>query len=275
MLFFVDETRRIIHMTKLQKNIMDFEDYLRKLNRSDATIRSYTSTVRLFFAQGYKWKFEDACRWKESEMANKKPATVNLRIHALASYGEYLNSEWRLKPIKNQVQQYVEHQLTMADYKRLIDYLYQHENYHWYVIIKLLACTGVRISEGMQITLADIRTGYCDVCGKGTKYRRVWFSSKLRKDILSVYGREGLIIPFTDGLVRKKLQTLAVKCNIGKGVLHPHEFRAFFARRVYDRCKDLKFIQDLLGHADIKTTARYLRKTNKGVSRRISQIVTW
>ena len=260
---------------KIQTTLKNYENYLKQLGRSQATIVSYVTTIKLYFKQGFKWTFEDACKWKEQEMATKKPATVNLRIHALASFGEFMKSDWKLKPVKNQVQQYVEHQLTMAGYKRLVDYLYETENFHWYAIVKLLACTGLRISEAMQIKIEDIRAGYCDVCGKGSKYRRVWFSSKLRKDILSVYGTEGLLIPYTDGLVRKKLHSFAKACNIDKTTLHPHEFRAFFARSVYDKCKDLKFIQDLLGHADIKTTVRYLRKTSKGVGRRLSQIVTW
>lgn len=252
-----------------------FRSHLLELGRSQATAKSYVSSIRLYLAQGYSWTFEDACRWKEEQMMRMKPATVNLRIHALGAYGDFLGTEWRLRPVRNQVGQYVEHQLTMAAYVRLVTHLQEERLDRWFAIVKLLACTGLRISEAMQVTLADVRNGWCDVKGKGSKYRRVWFSSRLRKDILSVLDEEGPIIPYTDGMVRKRLRSFAAKCRIEKEALHPHEFRAFFARCVYDRCRDLRFIQDLLGHADIKTTARYLRKTSRGVGRRVSRIVTW
>ena len=262
-------------MTDHTKNIDHFARHLALLGKSRSTISSYTAAIRLYFNMGYCWTFEDACRWKESEMGTKSPATVNLRIAALSAYGEFMKTKWRLLPVRNRVQQYVEHQLTKAGYDRLVSYLLEQEMYRWYAIVKLLACTGLRISEARQVTLADIRTGYCDVCGKGAKYRRVFFPGRLRKDILAVHDIEGPLIPFSDGCVRKRLHVFADRCRIDRKALHPHEFRAFFARCVYDRCRDLKFVQDLLGHADIKTTARYLRKTSKGVSRRLSRIVTW
>ncbi len=182
---------------------------------------------------------------------------------------------FRLKPVKIQPQQYVENQLTMSQYIRLLECLFNDENLRWWASIKVLAGTGVRISEFLQIKREDLETGYVDVCGKGNKYRRVWFASSLRKEVLSLYKEPGILLPFSDGVIRKRLHSFAKKYRLKKEVLHPHEFRAFFARNVYEKTKDLRFLQNLLGHADVKTTMRYLRKTSKGISRRISKVVTW
>lgn len=249
--------------------------WLRRQGRSKSTISSYTATLRLYFERGFVWTWTDACRWKEEEMQRVKPATVNIRVHALNAYATYTKVRWRLKPVKVQCQQFVEHQLTMVQYEKLLSCLLSDGELRWWAAIKVLACTGVRISEALQIKREDLKTGYVDVCGKGTKYRRIWFSSSLRQEVLSTFKDDGLLLPYSDGVIRKRLHAFAKKYKIPKEPLHPHEFRAFYARNVYEKSKDLKFLQDLLGHADIKTTIRYLRKTSKGISRRISKIVTW
>lgn len=253
----------------------NFEKHLKEKGLSTSTCCSYSNSLKLFFEQGYKWTYEDACRWKEDEQQKCKPATINIRIHAINRYAEFTHVRWRLKPVKIQSQQFVEHQLTMSQYERLLQCLLDDGDLRWWAAIKILACTGVRISEFLQIKREDLKVGYVDVCGKGTKYRRVWFSSKLRQEVLSIYKEDGPILPYNTGVIRKRLHAFARKYKLPKEPLHPHEFRAFYARNVYDKCKDIKFLQDLLGHSDIKTTVRYLRKTSKGISRRISKIVTW
>lgn len=258
-------------MTQFDK----FARWLKRTGKSRATVSSYTSTIKLYYGKGYKWTWQDACLWKEEEMQRCKPATVNLRIHAINMYAQYTKTKWRLKPVKVQTQHFVEHQLTMGQYEKLLSCLLDDGELRWWAAIKVLAGTGVRISEFLQIKREDLKIGYVDVCGKGTKYRRVWFSSKLRQEVLSTYKEDGPLLPYSDGVIRKKLHAFAKKYRLPKEPLHPHEFRAFFARNVYEKSKDLKFLQDLLGHADIKTTIRYLRKTSKGISRRISKIVTW
>ena len=253
---------------------MDFEKWLKRKGLSTGTAVSYAMSMEYYFRE-YKWTFADACEWKENEMRRVKPATVNIRIHAINRYAEYTKTRWRLKPIKVQQQQFVESQLTMSQYEKLLGCLLEDGEYRWWAAIKILACTGVRISEFLQIKREDLRVGYVDVCGKGTKFRRIWFGSRLRQEVLSTYKEDGFILPYNQGVIRKRLHAFAKRYGIPKAPLHPHEFRAFYARNVYEKCKDLKFLQDLLGHADIKTTVRYLRKTSKGISRRISKIVTW
>ena len=252
-----------------------FRTWMKRRGLSNSTVSSYVNTLELFERDGFRFTFEDACWYKEMQMQSCKPGTVNIRVHALNKYAEYSRARWRLKPVRVQNQQYVENQLTLSQYNKLLSCLYDDGNLRWWVAIKVLASTGVRISEFLQIKLEDIRIGYADVCGKGTKYRRVWFPSKLRHEVLSEYHEEGYLLPYSDGVIRKRLHTFAKKYKLPKEPLHPHEFRAFYARHVYEKCKDLKFLQDLLGHASVQTTMRYLRKTSKGISRRISQIVKW
>lgn len=63
-----------------------FSKWLERRNLGTQTVTSYTSAIRLYFASGYDWTYEDACRWKEDEIGRVKPATLNLRIHAINSF---------------------------------------------------------------------------------------------------------------------------------------------------------------------------------------------
>ena len=257
-----------------EEEMKRFRRWMKGKGLSAATIETYIASVRYYHQQGYKMETASLCQWKEEEIRRVSAGTVNLRIHALNKFSEFLHLRFRLKPLKIDVPDYVDDEITVPMYQRLLSLLLEDGDYEWYCIIKLLACSGMRISEAMQVQDRHIRQGYIDIIGKGSKLRRVWFSSSLRKDLDGKMS-EGFIIRHNQRFVRNRLHQLAEKYHLQKRPMHPHAFRAFFARRVYEKTKDLQLLQRLLGHASIKTTMRYLRKSSKGMRRRISQIVTW
>lgn len=243
--------------------------------KTSATLSAYVGSVRTYLKAGYKMKMQDLCLWKEREIARVSPATVSIRIHALNKYAEYLGLDIRLKPPAVPIPEYVDDEITMSMYQKLLTCLLEDENLEWYSVIRLLASTGMRISEAMQVEAKDIQRGYVDILGKGEKTRRVWFPSSLRKALEGKLPEKEKIIRHDQRYIRMALHRLAEKYHLPKRPMHPHAFRAFFARQVYARTKDLQFVQNLLGHASVKTTMRYLRKSSTGMKRRISQIVTW
>ena len=257
-----------------EEEMLRFKRWMKGKGLSTATIETYVSSVRYYFQQGYKMETASLCQWKEEETRRVSAGTVNLRIHALNKFSEFLHLRFRLKSLKIDVPDYIDDELTLPVYQRLLSCLLSDGDYEWYCIIKLLACSGMRISEAMQVQDRHIRQGYIDIIGKGSKMRRVWFSSSLRRDLEGKM-KEGFIIRHNQRFVRNRMHQLAEKYRLPKRPMHPHAFRAFFARRVYEKTKDLQLLQRLLGHASIKTTMRYLRKSSKGMRRRISQIVTW
>ena len=255
-------------------DLNNFEKWLKKQNLSKATIMTYTSSVKCFISEGYELKADSMCRWKEEELKRTKATSVATRIYAINKYAEFMRVKYRLKNVSVPLPNYVDNILTLAQFQRLCEGLYTDGKYNWYCIIKVIAGTGVRISEAMQITRKDVDRGYVDIIGKGTKARRVFFASGLRRAVLPVMP-DGPMITCSDRQVRCYMHRFADRYGIPRAVMHPHELRAFFARQFYERNKDLRLLQSLMGHASIKTTMRYLRKPQTGIRRRISRIVTW
>ena len=58
-------------------------------------------------------------------------------------------------------------------------------------------------------------------------------------------------------------------------VVHPHAFRHRFAKNFLEKCNDISFLADLLGHESIETTRIYLRRTTGEQRSTLDRIVTW
>lgn len=146
-------------------------------------------------------------------------------------------------------------------------------------MLELLYATGLRVSELVNLNLADLNmdVGYLHCVGKGSKERIVPLGS-LASQALDVYlhlGRPALIKK-TGGealfvnqrgsrLTRqgfwKLLKAHARAAGIGTEIT-PHTLRHSVATHLLENGADLRTVQELLGHADITTTQIYTHLTN-------------
>jgi len=139
-------------------------------------------------------------------------------------------------------------------------------------IMELFYSSGLRLDElvnldGPQLDLAD-RT--VRVLGKGRKVRIVPVGRKA-DEALRLWLRERAALASPDetalfvGKNGSRLKHRAVQLRIAywarrKGLpahVHPHLFRHSFATHLLESSKDLRGVQELLGHADISTTQIY------------------
>ena len=109
--------------------------------------------------------------------------------------------------------------------------------------------------------------------GKGKKDRITIISDSLKLDLLKYYSKstfntdyifEGRNGKYTNKSVQKVLKNLSEKTGIR---VHPHMLRHSFATHLLDNGVDIRYIQKLLGHSDLKTTEIYTHVSNKDISR--------
>jgi integrase/recombinase XerD len=137
---------------------------------------------------------------------------------------------------------------------------------------------GLRIGEALALEVRDIdgSRGVLQVRhGKGNKAREAKLSPVLYAWLRQYWARVRPPLPYlfasprtgklpVDSTVRKALALAAKEAWIKKPV-RPHILRHSFATHLLDEGTDVHVVRELLGHASIKTTARYARVTQKRV----------
>ena len=142
-----------------------------------------------------------------------------------------------------------------------------------HAIAMLLYGCGLRISEALSLTMADIAAAETSlrIKGKGRKERQVPMLSIVRKAIDEYVNQSphhwhhGSTYPLFIGLRGKKLQAAIFSRTVQRirremGLpenLTPHALRHGFATHLLSQGAELRDIQELLGHVSLSTTQRY------------------
>jgi len=141
-----------------------------------------------------------------------------------------------------------------------IEQLLQHMPKRYHPTVRFINSTGLRRGEAMSITPEDIQDGRVRVLGKGMKLRYVPLSSTAIDALhdqemvnVRIPGQPIFRLPYNS--LCYALQVAGVR--IGKKVV-PHTLRHSFASRLAQKGLDIVKIQELMGHADITQTRRYM-----------------
>lgn len=266
--------------------IKEFERHLRGSNLSENTISSYMFAVRQYQEQYAEVTLKNLKAYKVWLIESYKPKTVNLRLRAINCYLESIGREkWKQPFVRVQQKAFLENVISEADYEYFKTSLKNEDEMFWYFVIRFLAATGARVSELIQIKVEHIKRGHLDLYSKGGKLRRIYIPKALQDEALSWLAEKNQESGFiflnkygeriTTRGISGQLKKLAVKYNIDPAVVYPHSFRHRFAKSFLERCNDIAFLADLMGHESIETTRIYLRKTSTEQREIIDNIIDW
>jgi integrase/recombinase XerC len=139
-------------------------------------------------------------------------------------------------------------------------------------IMELFYSSGLRLAElvGLDLGSLDLADRTVRVLGKGSKTRivpvgrkacdaaRAWLRERARMagvDETALFvGQNGTRLKAR--AIQLRIAHWAKRCGLPSRV-YPHLFRHSFATHLLESSKDLRGVQELLGHADIATTQIY------------------
>lgn len=149
-------------------------------------------------------------------------------------------------------------------------------------IIDLLASSGIRVGELVNLNIADVdfENRECVVLGKGNKERPVYFDARTKIHLKNyLLSRDddnpALFVSLLEPHNRLEISGVEIRLrNLGRMLdipkVHPHKFRRYVATRAIDKGMPVELLQRLLGHSKIETTMEYamVNQTNVKLSHR-------
>ncbi len=241
------------------------EDDLMLRNYSKETIRGYLLHVKKYieYSKNKGINAQSAKEFLLKRLSENEPASVGHNVFALKYFfKEILHQELNLpNPKRNKTLPDI---LSVSEIKKMIG---STSNIKHKLIIKLLYGTGLRVSEIINLKKENINFEEDLIkikLAKGKKDRFVRVPSSIKEELQSYVkliegnylfesNRSGKLTKKTIG---KIVGNSAKKADIKKRV-YPHLLRHSFATHLLEQGTDLRIIQKLLGHSDIKTTQIY------------------
>jgi len=260
----------------MENEILKAEEFMRIRNFSRRTVCGYLAMLREYFL----WKGGEYAHASErsirefllqKEVHGSGPATRNLYLHAIKFY-------YREVALSSNVIS-----IPRAKEGHFLPVIFNREEIHCMIHAlsnqkhRLLLATaygaGLRVSEVLSLRIRDIDfvDGTIHIKqAKGNRDRLTVFPyavfDEMQKYLAGktadsfVFGSErgGRLTART---AQKILQQAMGKAGIEKKATF-HSLRHSFATHLLENGTDIRYVQELLGHANIRTTQRYTQMTN-------------
>lgn len=271
----------------LEAKLEEFELFLKEDEKAEKTIEKYKTNIRAFikFSKDKELTKRTVIEFKEKldQVDEYLPNTTNNYLVVINKFLNFIGKkDLCVKVIKQQKKFSLEYSLSKSDYHRLLRTAKKYEEYDNYIILRILAETGIRISELAFFKIEDLDKTM-KIRKKG-KVREIPVKLDLLREIRKYCRcrkiKEGLIIfnpktgkAYADSTIWRRLKKIAGRARVSKDAVHPHAFRHYFARCYLETYpNDIAGLADILGHNSLETTRIYTKLTNKEKELKIRNI---
>lgn len=276
--------------TRYESLLRSYTDAMLRRNNSWRTVRCYVPELVKFAAYAGCEDIAGAdvsiIRSYLNKLAGEKrsSSSIHSAINAIKYYYQHVAFRQDLKP-----EQFVRPQkgfhlpviLSAQEVNRMMECI---ANTKHIVMLFVLYGSGIRLNELLSLTVEDVwwdRNQMLVRSGKGNKDRVVMLSVTL-KQLLRKYFDEYMPqkwlfegqdrhTQYAARSVQMVVKHAAIKAGISRRVT-PHTLRHCFATHLLDTGVQLPYIQQLLGHKDVKTTMIYTHVTTLSVASVVSPL---
>lgn len=212
--------------------------------------------------------------WLKETSKGRQLNTVRndlVRIRQVLAYMQLRNVEClnpKLVPVPKRIDT-VPMYVTPEEVRAMIDNAFCVRNKF---IISLIYSSGIRLSELLSLNRGQIENMRFTVVGKGNK-ARLCFIDKRTQNLMEKYlttrtdNCAALVVShlyktrMTSTNVQLLIKNAAKRAGITKKVT-PHSLRHGFATNFLQNNGNMRYCQELLGHASLETTMKYTHVTN-------------
>jgi len=246
-----------------------FKENLLSYNYSANTIKNYISALNRFD----KWNQLDdkvsedllICYFEHLKFLEKSYSSIKISIMALKLYFEFINGYSLKYDFLHTIRRSkkLPDILSISETKFLLDSI---DNLKHKTIISMIYSCGLTISECIKLRIRDINTtNMVIVIDNGKERRYVPLSHKLlillRKYLWEYKLVDKLFIgqsknEYSARSIQKDLKYALNKCGITKNIT-VRSLRHSFAAHLVEQGIDLRIIQKILGHKNIRSTQKY------------------
>lgn len=241
--------------------MLNLEEELKIRGYSSKTIKSYVSYINKYLES------KKSIKQFLLENSNKSRSTIRSVYFALQIYHKIKKMDFKEDiPLAKQ-----KSKLPIVLNKKEINNMIDNTiNINHKQVILFLYYTGARLQEllNMKITDIDYERNVIHIKeGKGGKDRIVFLHEKLK--LLNLNNQGYIFISsknkkYSPKSIQEIVKKAASRANIKKKVT-PHTLRHSFATHLLENGVDIRYIQNLLGHKNLKTSQIYTHVANKNI----------
>lgn len=264
----------------MQSYLLKTEEALKLRNYSSKTIKSYLSCLQKYIDFLTKNKNNIKNISSKEKIKNfllihqergDSWQTINLYLNAIKFfYREILETQEKIDLKFAKTSKKLPEVLSRAEIEKILENI---ENKKHRLLIALSYGAGLRVSEAINLKVKDLDLEELTIHlrqAKGKKDRLTLFPERLKNEtgkMIAMRKNNDFVFESERGgglaerTAQKIFENALASANIKKPATF-HSLRHSFATHLLENGVDVRYVQELLGHANIRTTQIYTKVTN-------------